>query len=131
MVVNLAGALDGELPAKKLDRNLVVGSWNLREFGRLTPRWVPKADDKPKRSVGDAWCIAEIVSRFDVLAVQEVQNDTSALEELMHVLGSDWAMLVTDVTRGALGSERLAFVFDVRRVRPTGLAGELVLSPET
>jgi hypothetical protein len=129
-VINLAGALDAEIPAKKLDRNLIIGSWNLREFGRLTERWVAGDGDRPKRNVGDVWCIGEIVSRFDVLAVQEVQNDTSALEEFTHVLGSDWAMLVTDVARGALaGSERLAFVFDVRRVRPTGLAGELVLSP--
>jgi hypothetical protein len=48
-VVNLAGAPDGELPAKKLDRNLVVGSWNVREFGRLTPRWGPEGDEKLKR----------------------------------------------------------------------------------
>lgn len=54
-VVNLAGALGAETPAKELDRNLVVGSWNLREFGRLTPRSVPKADDKPSRNVSDVW----------------------------------------------------------------------------
>ena len=38
---------------------------------------------------------------------------------------------MTDVTRGTQsGGERLAFVFDTRRVKPSGLAGELVLSPE-
>jgi hypothetical protein len=42
-----------------------------------------------------------------VLAVQEVQNDTSALEELMHVLGSDWAMFVTVVTFQPRGGRRL------------------------
>ena len=58
-VINLAGALDGALPAKQLDRNLVIGSWNLREFGGVTQRWVAEAGDKPKRNVGDVWCIRE------------------------------------------------------------------------
>jgi endonuclease/exonuclease/phosphatase family metal-dependent hydrolase len=130
-VITLAGSLDEVIPAKRLDRNLIVGSWNLREFGAVTQRWTAEAGDKPKRNVGDVWCIAEIASRFDVLALQEVQNETAGLELLVEILGRDWGVIVTDTTSGALGgSERLAFVFDLRRVRPTGLAGELVLSPE-
>ena len=39
---------------------------------------------------------------------------------------------MTDVTRGKAGNnERMAFVFDPRRVRPSGLAGELVVAIET
>jgi hypothetical protein len=38
---------------------------------------------------------------------------------------------VTDVTRGRQGNnERLAFVFDRQRVRPSGLACELVVAAE-
>jgi hypothetical protein len=49
----------------------------------------------------------------------------------MKGLGSDWGFILTDVTRGQAGNdERLAFVFDLRRVRPSGLACELVLSDE-
>ena len=131
-VIELAGALDRSPPPKQLDRNVIIGSWNLREFGRVTQRWTARDGDSPKRNIGDVWCIAEIVSRFDVIALQEVQNDTTALELLMDILGRDWGLLVTDVAAGdAGGSERLAFVFDLRRVRLTGLAGEVVLSPET
>ena len=37
------------------------------------------------------------------------------------VLGEGWAFLVTDITRGRQGNnERLAFVFDRQRVRPSG-----------
>ena len=108
-------------PPKQLDRNVIIGSWNLREFGRVTQRWTARDGDSPKRNIGDVWCIAEIVSRFDVIALQEVQNDTTALELLMDILGRDWGLLVTDVAAGdAGGSERLAFVFDLRRVRLTG-----------
>ena len=130
-VIELAGALDRSPPPKQLDRNVIIGSWNLREFGRVTQRWTARDGDRPKRNVGDVWCIAEIASRFDVIALQEVQSDTTALELLMDILGRDWGLLVTDVAAGeAGGSERLAFVFDLRRVRLTGLAGEVVLSPE-
>jgi endonuclease/exonuclease/phosphatase (EEP) superfamily protein YafD len=39
---------------------------------------------------------------------------------------------MTDVTRGKAGNnERMAFVFDTRRVKPSGLAGELVVAIET
>jgi endonuclease/exonuclease/phosphatase family metal-dependent hydrolase len=49
----------------------------------------------------------------------------------MHALGPHWAFILTDVVRGSAGnSERLAFVFDTRRVKLSGLACELVLSDE-
>jgi hypothetical protein len=49
----------------------------------------------------------------------------------MQVLGDGSAFLVTDVTRGRQGNnERLAFVFDRQRVRPSGLACELVVAAE-
>lgn len=58
-VARVHDALDAAVPAKRLDKNLMIGSWNIRAFG-----------------------------------------------------------------------ERLAFVFDLRRARPSGLACELVLSDE-
>jgi hypothetical protein len=49
----------------------------------------------------------------------------------MRLLGDGWAFLVTDVSRGPQGNnERLAFVFDRHRVRPSGLACELVVAAE-
>ncbi|MDP6621840.1 MAG: endonuclease/exonuclease/phosphatase family protein, partial [Alphaproteobacteria bacterium] len=75
--------------------------------------------------------IAEIISRFDVVAVQEVGGDLRALRTLMKVLGSNWSFVMTDVTLGKAGTgERLAFVFDQRRVQLSGLAAELVVPPE-
>ncbi len=33
-------ALDEDLPAKALDRNLLIATWNVRAFGDLTEKWV-------------------------------------------------------------------------------------------
>ncbi len=121
-------ALDATIPAKALDRNLLIGTWNLRAFGDLTPKWQSEAGDSPKRDLGSLLCIAEIVSRFDVVAVQEVRGNLKCLRDTMKVLGPHWGMILTDVTKGGQGNdERLAFLFDTRRVRPSGLACELVL----
>ncbi len=73
-------------------------------------------------------CIAEILSRFDVVAVQEVRGNLKSLRHALKVLGPRWGLILTDVTKGSDGNdERLAFVFDTRRVTPSGLACELVL----
>jgi endonuclease/exonuclease/phosphatase family metal-dependent hydrolase len=84
------------------------------------------------RDVFAVRCIAEVVSRFDVVAIQEVRGNLTALQTLLTALGPNWATIMTDVTRGKAGNnERMAFAFDLRRVRPSGLAGELVVAIET
>jgi endonuclease/exonuclease/phosphatase family metal-dependent hydrolase len=127
----LSDALDHAIPGKQLDRNLIVASWNIRELGRHNGRWTTRQRDTPKRNIADIHYIAEILSRFDVVAVQEVQDNLEALRAIMACLGTDWGFHVTDVSFGDAGDrERLAYLYDLRRVRPSGLAGELVLSPE-
>lgn len=127
----LRSALDSELPAKVLDRNLLVATWNLREFGGLTEKWRAESDDSPKRDLRSLLAITEIISRFDVVALQEVQGSIKSLRHMLKALGPEWAFTLTDVTRGdAGGGERMAFVFDTRRVKTSGLAGELVVPPE-
>jgi endonuclease/exonuclease/phosphatase family metal-dependent hydrolase len=127
----LAAKLDQVIPAKELGRNLLVGTWNLRDFDRVTSKWRSVTGDSPIRDLSNVACIAEIVRRFDVVAVQEVRKSAQALTLMMQALGEGWAFLVTDVTRGPEGNqERLAFVFDSRRVHPSGLACELVVAAE-
>ena len=72
--------------------------------------------------------IAEIVDRFDLVAVQEVRDDLTALNKLMGYLGGWWKCVLTDVTEGARGNrERMAFLYDSRKIRFGGLAGEVVV----
>jgi endonuclease/exonuclease/phosphatase family metal-dependent hydrolase len=130
-LTGLRGALDARIPAKALDRNLLIGTWNLREFGRVTHRWRSEPGDSPIRDLYSLRVIAEVLSRFDVVALQEVLGNIEALRHTLRVLGSDWALILTDVTLGPAGAgERLAFLFDTRRVKPSGLAAELVIPPE-
>lgn len=134
VVAELAGlreALDRAVPAKRLDRNVLIATWNIRALGGLTEKWRSEADDSPKRDLASVLAIAEIISRFDVVAVQELRGNLKALRELLRVLGGDWGLLLTDVTKGQQGNdERLGFVFDTRRVKPSGLAAELVIPDE-
>jgi endonuclease/exonuclease/phosphatase family metal-dependent hydrolase len=130
-LARLRSALDEAVPAKALDRNLLIATWNVRAFGGLTEKWESAVDDSPKRDLHSLLCIAEIVSRFDVVAVQEAKDDLKALRHLIHLLGPYWGLSLTDVTEGAPGnSERMAFLFDTRRVQLSGLACEIVVPQE-
>lgn len=126
----LGAALDQTVPAKTA-ANLLIGTWNVRAFDRMTPAWRSKTGDSPIRDAGNVLAIAEVVSRFDVVAIQELRRTAGAFLAMMQVLGDEWAFVVTDVTDGSAGnSERLAFVFDTRRVQSSGLACELVVAPD-
>src|SRR6187401_1697525 len=81
-LARLRQALDATLPPR-LGDNLLIATWNLRAFGSLTQKWHSGANDSPKRDLAAALCIAEIVSRFDVIAIQEVKADLRALRDLL------------------------------------------------
>jgi len=113
--------LENEMPQKTKHSTLILGTWNIRNFD----------DDRFKngpRSSEDFQYIAEIIARFDVMAVQEICNDLSPLKNVMYLLGNDYDYIVTDVTEGAGGNhERLGFIYDKNKVKFKGVAGELVL----
>ena len=99
--------------------SLLLATWNIREFGGT----------KYGGRMPDAqFFIAECLNHFDLIAVQEVRRDLTALKGLMRLLGPQWDVVFTDVSYADGGnSERLAFLFDKNQVFFTGLAGELVL----
>ncbi len=127
----LSKDLDIKIPPKKVDKNLLIASWNIRAFGNLTREWESKKNDSPKRDLHSILVIAEIIKRFDVIAVQEVKSNIRALRDTLKVLGNNWSLILTDVTKGDSGNgERMAYIFDTRRVQLSGLAGELVIPNE-
>jgi endonuclease/exonuclease/phosphatase family metal-dependent hydrolase len=128
-MAGLRQALDQAIPPKRdTARNLLIATWNLKAFSSLTEKWTAGGKDSPKRDFRALWAITEIVSRFDVIALQEVKGDLLALRVMLKTLGPHWSLLMTDVTGGDAGNgERLAFIFDSRRVSLSGLAGELVV----
>jgi hypothetical protein len=118
------------LPAKHVDQNLIIGTWNVRQFGRVFGGWDENPAD-PKRNLRAMACIAEIIRHYDVIAIQEVKADTTGIRMLVHdFLGPEWEVMMSDVSAGPGGNtERLSFIYDTRRVLPSGLAGEIVLPP--
>jgi endonuclease/exonuclease/phosphatase family protein len=124
----LAAGLDDAVPAKRAGQTLIIGTWNIALFGGLTQKWITGTDDTPKRNLSDLCAIAEVVSRFDICAIQETKRNLAALRCLARILGKDWTFIVSDVTEGDPGnSERLCFVYDRETVRASGLVGEVVL----
>ena len=121
--------LDQKIPQKReASRNLLIATWNIRKFGDLSEVWNSGQTSKVKRDWRGLWAITEILSRFDVIALQEVTGNLKALRTLLKTLGPSWSFLMTDVTAGDAGNgERMAYLFDTRRVSLSGLAGEVVI----
>jgi endonuclease/exonuclease/phosphatase family metal-dependent hydrolase len=116
-LLGLRMGLSREIAARKADNNLLVASWNLKEFGHTT-----------QRLRETYFYMAEVISRFDLVAIQEVKSTLKDLNILMQLLGEDWGYLVNDITEGDEGnSERSAYLFNKKRVELAGLAGEIVL----
>lgn len=108
-----------EIPEKTTDSNLLVATWNIRDFDK--PAYGERSDEA-------IYYIAEIISRFDVVAIQEVYRDLRGLNRLLDILGSFWKPLISDTTEGSRGNnERMVYLYDSRKVAFGGLAGELVL----
>ena len=120
-LLRLREALGEQIPRRGVAGTLLLATWNIREFD--STKYGRRADES-------LLYIAEVVDRFDLVAVQEVWEDLSALEGLTDFLGGWWRYLVTDVTEGRRGNrERTAFLYDSRKIRFGGLAGEIVIPP--
>ena len=104
---------EADIPPSKLDENLILGTWNVRELG------------KKRRGKDAIHLIAEIVSQFDLLALTELRDDLRDLGRVMEILGDYWRVVYSDYrTDGAGNRERMAFIYDKRMVTFTGLAAE-------
>ncbi len=113
--------VENKIPVRSIDKTLMLATFNIREFdsGKFGER-----TDEP------LYYLAEIISCFDIVAVQEVREDLTALNRLMRILGGWWKCLLTDITRGGQGNgERLVFLYDSRKITFGGLACEIVIPP--
>lgn len=111
-------AADG-VPPRTVNDTLLLATWNIREFD---------SEKYGRRTTESFYFIAEIINHFDLVAIQEVREDLSALDKIQELLGGWWKYIVTDVTEGTAGNgERMAFLYDSRKVTFGGLAGEIVL----
>lgn len=112
------------LPERR-SNSIVIGTFNIRKLGA-------KAKRRP-----EIWqFFQEICQRFDLIAIQEVLDDLEGLRHLHSLLGDDYGLVVSDVTGGIFNrddviegkrgnTERLAFLFNWKRIRRTELASDI------
>jgi len=99
-------------PGATFEQTLLLATWNIREFD--APAYGERLEEA-------YYYIAEIIARFDLVAIQEVRRDLKALDRVCDLLGPNWAHIVTDVTEGQRGNdERMAFLYDTRKVQFAG-----------
>lgn len=116
-LLHLKLGLGSRVNARRTESNLLVASWNIKEFGHTTQR-------RPEAY----FYIAEIIAAFDLVAVQEVKSTLKDLSKIMQILGDGWSYIVNDITDGTHGnSERSAYFFNTARVKLAGVAGEIAL----
>src|SRR5678815_5551068 len=90
-LLTLRRAIRRELPSKQIDGNLLLATWNIRELGNT------KYGGHTPESL---YYIAEIISAFDLVAVQEVRDNVAPFRRVRSLLGPWWKFLVSDVTQG-------------------------------
>ena len=105
------------VPPRNLDDTLLLASWNIRDFDSNKFK-------HGKRLRESFYYLAEIISAFDIVALQEVNRDLSGLRRLMRHLGPAWDFIATDT---AGNDERMVFVYDRNKVWFRDIAGEIVL----
>ena len=95
------------------DKTINLATWNIREFGR-----------RPRQTASIHY-IAEILCQFDLIAITELRRNLDDLKRVMQVLGPYWDVIYSDYVADWGGNwERIAYVFDKRSIRFTGLAAE-------
>ena len=111
----LRAQLDRDIPVKTAADTLLIATWNIRAFGN-------------NRRDESLYYIAEIINRFDLVAVQEVAADIAGLQKLVQILGNKWDYIVTNSTDGAAGGgERMAFIFDGSKIIFRRMTGAIIL----
>jgi exonuclease III len=117
----LKTALRKKIPSKTREDKLLLSTFNIREFDSNNKKFGP-------RTVESLYYLAEVISAFDIIALQEITHDLKPFNRLMNILGPDYNYFITDVTEGTSGNgERMAYIYDQKKITFRNLAGEVVL----
>ena len=120
-LLSLRASLRNNVPRRTASETLLLATWNIRDFDSNKFKHGPRLPES-------FFYIAEILSAFDVVAIQEVGRNLYPLQRVLRILGPSWSYVVTDVTEGISGnSERMAFVYDRGKVLHRNIVGQVVL----
>ena len=98
-----------QIPSKQAGR-ILVATWNIANFG------AQQREDEHHR------LIAEILSWFDIAAIQEVRENFAGLDDVVRHMGAPYRMLFSDA---AGNDERMTFVYDSQKLKLLEEIGEV------
>jgi endonuclease/exonuclease/phosphatase family metal-dependent hydrolase len=101
------------IPAKAANR-LLLATWNIANLGAQA------------RRPNDYALLAEVISWFDLVAVQEVKNARTGLDQLLAALPASWRTIYSDA---AGNDERMSYLYDSTKVKTRELVGEIAIAP--
>ncbi|MEX2645255.1 MAG: endonuclease/exonuclease/phosphatase family protein [Gaiellaceae bacterium] len=101
------------VPAKSADK-LLLATWNVANLG------------VQERIDSDYQLIAELMSWFDLVAVQEVNDNLRGIQAVYSHLPRKYRLVFSDASGN---QERQAFVYDSTKVRPLEEVGRLSIPP--
>jgi hypothetical protein len=104
----------GRAIPKKANHRLLVATWNIANLGAQ------------QRRVDDYKLIAEMITWFDLIAVQEVNDNLLGLRGIQQELPASMKVLFSDE---AGNNERLAFIYDSTKVSVREKVGEIAIPP--
>ncbi|MBV2123205.1 MAG: endonuclease/exonuclease/phosphatase family protein [Candidatus Thiodiazotropha sp. (ex Ctena orbiculata)] len=93
---------------------LLAATWNLTNFG------------VQQRTNDDLALMAEIISWFDLIAIQEIADDLTDLSTLVGHLPADYRVILSDIGGN---EERSGFIYDSQKVSRLELAAEIAVPP--
>lgn len=92
--------------------HVLVATWNVANLGQH------------ERRVDDLRLIAELLSWYEIIAVQEVADNRADFDRVVELMGVRFATLFNDT---AGNNERSAFIYDTRRVALGRQVGEVAI----
>lgn len=98
----------------KAANKLLAATWNLTNLGIQN------------RSDNDFALMAEVISWFDLVAIQEIADDLTHLRKLMNNLPATYEVIISDIGGN---DERAGFLYDSGKVERLELAAEVAVPP--
>lgn len=101
------------IPAAKT-KNLRIATWNIANLG------------EQQREEAHLKILAEIISWFDLIAVQEVKENAAHFRKIVKYAGSKYKFIFSDA---AGNNERLAFIYDSTKIQVLEEIAEYAIPP--
>ncbi|NUM32605.1 MAG: endonuclease/exonuclease/phosphatase family protein [Bacteroidetes bacterium] len=105
----------GRFIPKSISDNLLIATWNIANLG------------VQKRETGHYKIISEIISWFDVIALQEVNDNTEGLMKLLKQLDKKFKYIFTDPSGN---NERMAIIYNSQKLKLLEKIGEIAIAAE-